>query len=250
MNWSWLLPETKGIPVLMYHKVWPGLNDALTISPEKLEEQWAFLKQEGYNTISLREFIRISQSATTPLPSKSILITFDDGYVNNYEYAYPLLKKMGWQATFFIVADNIDGTAKKETDSREYKMDLNGLRQLDPSIVQLAMHGYHHEHFGRLTLDEIKAVILKSVQVFDNSGLPYSKVLGYPFGARPKEETTLRALKEWMKATGIEAAFRIGNQVSKIPAPDMMELKRIDIKGSDTLNEFKIKLKKGKLKPF
>jgi hypothetical protein len=57
-------------------------------------------------------------------------------------------------------------------------------------------------------------------------------------------------LKRIMAEMGIKAAFRIGNKVSEVPAPDMYELKRIDIKGTDTVADFKIKIKKGKLKPF
>ena len=250
MNWSWLLPSIEGIPVLMYHRVWPGREDDLTITPEKLQAQWAFLRQEGYQPVSIQEFNRVSRSGNNPPGKKSILITFDDGYVNNYQYAYPLLKEMGWQATFFIVADTIDGTAKKETNEIEYKLDLDGLRQLDPATVQLAMHGYHHEHFSKLSLEEIKSAITTSVKIFNESGLPYCKALAYPYGSRPKDAATLALLKTWMSEIGIETAFRIGNQVSKVPAPDLFEIRRIDIKGTDSMADFRIKLTKGKLKPF
>ena len=53
-----------------------------------------------------------------------------------------------------------------------------------------------------------------------------------------------------MKENNIDAAFRIGNQVCRIPAPDIYEIRRIDIKGTDTMDDFRIKLRKGKLKPF
>jgi hypothetical protein len=53
-----------------------------------------------------------------------------------------------------------------------------------------------------------------------------------------------------MSDFGIEAAFRIGNKPQRSPATDLYELKRIDIRGGDSLEEFKIKLRKGKLKPF
>ena len=62
--------------------------------------------------------------------------------------------------------------------------------------------------------------------------------------------STQSRLKEWMKENNIDAAFRIGNQVCQIPAPDIYEIRRIDIKGTDTMDDFRIKLRKGKLKPF
>ncbi len=250
MNWSWLLPEIKGIPVLMYHRVWPGQNDFLTIDPDKLKEQWLFLQNEGYIALSLREYIDIAKGVKKDFPAKSMLITFDDGYLNNLTYVYPLLLEMGWNATFFIIADTLDGTANAETDPVNAKMTVNELQHLDPSVVQLALHGYHHENFKQTALNDIQTIMSKSIEVMDNSGLPYFKVLAYPYGARPKNNQILSALKLWMKENGIEAAFRIGNQVSKTPAPDLYEIRRIDFRGTDTLKEFTIKLKKGKLKPF
>lgn len=249
MNLSWLLPTIKGIPVLMYHSVYPGVEDSLTITPEKLRQQWEWLKQEGYATLSLPQYLDIASGKTTDYPAKAILLTFDDGYLNNLAYVYPLLKELGWQATFFIIADTVDATNKPE-EGRWGKMGLKEMQQLDPAVVQLALHGYHHEHFNKASLDEIKAALYKSIEVMDASGLPYHKVLAYPYGARPKDATKLQGMRTAMKEMGINAAFRIGNQVSRIPAPDMLELKRIDICGGDSMEEFKIKLKKGKLRPF
>ena len=59
MNLSWLLPVTKGIPVLMYHKVWPGISDNFTITPENLQGHFAYLAAEGYNAISLQQYLNI-----------------------------------------------------------------------------------------------------------------------------------------------------------------------------------------------
>ncbi len=250
MNLSWLLPNVPGIPVLMYHKVVPGVNDALTISPEKLEEQWTWLRNQGYQPLSLADFIATARGKKPSGATKHVLLTFDDGYVNNYTYVYPLLQKMGWQATFFIIAEQLAVQSPELNDTPDTKMSLAELKQLDPAVVQLALHGYHHEHFGRLTLREIIDVMERSMAAFDASGLNYCKALAYPYGDRPKDLAILTSMKQWMHANGIEAAFRIGNQPCRVPAQDMYELRRIDIKGSDSLDEFKVKLRKGKLKPF
>jgi hypothetical protein len=114
----------------------------------------------------------------------------------------------------------------------------------------LGLHGYRHEDFDKAGFAGIRDIMNKTLTSFEQSGIPYCKVLAYPYGARPKNTRTMRQMKSWFAASGIEAAFRIGNQVSKIPTPDIYEIRRIDIKGTDTLDDFKIKLKKGKLKPF
>ena len=130
MNWSWLIPAGKGIPVLMYHRVWPNVNDALTISPEKLWEQWEYLKREGYNTLSLAEYLDII-SGKKAITGKAVLLTFDDGYRNNLQYVYPLLKELGWKATFFIIGKTLDGRDDAQAEA-EQKMTLTELRSSTP----------------------------------------------------------------------------------------------------------------------
>ncbi len=247
MNWSWLLPTGNGIPVLMYHKVWPGVNDSLTITPEKLRVQWQFLKQAGYEAISLSEYLEIA-AGQAERKGKQVLLTFDDGYRNNLTYAYPLLKEFKWKATFFIIANTLSETGQKQESEIEQKMSLGELRLLDPAIVQLAMHGYEHENMSKITLAASQDALRLSLQAFENSKLPFHKVLAYPYGARPGSD--FAQLKKCMAELGIKAAFRIGNKVSEVPAQDVYEIKRIDIKGADTLKEFDVKLTKGKLKPF
>ena len=127
-------------------------------------------------------------------------------------------------------------------------MDLEQLKLLDPAIVQLAMHGYAHENMSKATLAETQEALQQSLNAFESSGLNWHPVLAYPYGAMPGKD--FPQLKKIMAEMGIKAAFRIGNKVCRVPAPDMYELKRIDIKGADTIADLKIKIRKGKLKPF
>jgi len=249
MNLSWLLPAGNGIPVLMYHKVWPGTNDNLTITPEKLREHWAFLKQEGYHALSMPDFLEIIHGRKQA-PDKAMLLTFDDGYRNNLTYAYPLLKEFDWSATFFIIANTLETEKQPDESEAEQKMTIEELRMLDPATVQLGMHGYEHKNMNEVSFKELRDEVVNSVKASETSKLPFSKVFAYPYGARPSGSKKLKKLKQLMTELGIEAAFRIGNKVSKVPAPDLFEVKRIDIHGTDTIEMLKIKLTKGKLKPF
>jgi len=248
MNFHWLLPEQKGIPVLMYHRIWPDFRDRITQTPEQLEEQFLFLKQKGYQTISLPEYLALVKGEV-PMVGNKVLITFDDGYYNNLAYVYPLLKRLQMKATFFIIGDSLEGNLSSN-DPLNRKMDIADLQSLDSTVVQLAMHGFHHENFKTTPAEELKQAMLKTIAIFKENNIFLHKALAYPFGGRPKDTNVFNGLKQWMLENGIEAAFRIGNAVSRVPAPDMYELKRIDIRGTDSLEEFKIKLRKGKLNPF
>lgn len=233
----------------MYHRVWPGMADSLTITPEKLEEQWNWLKAQGYSTLSLQQYLDIATGRQTTYPGKSLLITFDDGYLNNLTYAYPLLQKLGWQATFFIIGGTLDGSYPK-SEGVDEKMSIDDLKTLDPATVQLAMHGYQHKDIRSLDAFELVQEFANMCDVFEDCGIPYVRTFAYPYGSRPKNKKHFDEIRFLMNELAIESAFRIGNQVSKVPAPDIHEIKRIDICGTDTLEEFKIKLRKGKLKPF
>lgn len=249
MNLSWLLPEIKGIPVLMYHKVWPGGADALTISPERLREQWLFLKKEGYRALSLSEFLAIARGEQ-PKPARAVLITFDDGYRNNLQYAYPLLLETGFKAVFFIICNTLTGKINKNDSPEDQKLTVEELRGMAADIVQLGIHGYDHKHLGKIGIEEAAADLKSAIDAFNGAGLEYHKVFAYPYGGRPKDGVVKADFRQKMTDMGVTAAFRIGNQVSRVPVPDIFEVKRIDIRGTDTLDEFGIKLKKGKLKPF
>lgn len=94
------MTTAKTVPVLMYHHVTP-VDGAITASPVNFEDQLRWLSQRGYKTLTTDQFAEFLNGQ--PVPKKSILITFDDGYLDNWVYAYPLLKKYHFNAVVFLV---------------------------------------------------------------------------------------------------------------------------------------------------
>ncbi|PKO84464.1 MAG: hypothetical protein CVU17_02365 [Betaproteobacteria bacterium HGW-Betaproteobacteria-11] len=90
----------RAIPVLMYHHVspTPGL---VTISPENFRAQMAYLAQNGWRTIGSRELEDFF--AGKPLPEKSLMLTFDDGWLDNWLHAHPILREFGLKAVLFLI---------------------------------------------------------------------------------------------------------------------------------------------------
>lgn len=88
------------IPVLMYHHVTPS-GGMIAVTPQVFEQQIAGLARAGYTSLGaaqLAEFL-----AGGRVPEKSVLITFDDGYLNNWTYAHPVLQRYGMKAVLFLV---------------------------------------------------------------------------------------------------------------------------------------------------
>jgi peptidoglycan/xylan/chitin deacetylase (PgdA/CDA1 family) len=102
---------TRAVPVLMYHHVSPNPG-LVTVSPETFEEHVAYLARRGYAALAADEFLEFLQG-TRPFTGRNVLITFDDGYLDNYVYAYPILKRYGLKATIFAITGNIgEGAAR------------------------------------------------------------------------------------------------------------------------------------------
>ena len=102
------------VPILMYHYIEPipsnnkdQIRADLTVTPERFETQLKFLKERGYTSIDLYQFYgALARGAA--LPPKPIVFTFDDGYADMHEYAFPLMKKYGFTGTIFMITDFTD----------------------------------------------------------------------------------------------------------------------------------------------
>ncbi len=93
-----------GVPVLNYHQVNNKYDTCLTMKPENFEEQMKYLRDNGYHSITQQQFDAY-MNGEGELPDRPIMITFDDGYVDNYEEAYPIMKKYGMRGTIFLIMD-------------------------------------------------------------------------------------------------------------------------------------------------
>lgn len=98
------MKNAHSVPVLMYHHVSP-VEGAINASPENFEDHLAWLARHGYCSLTTDEFAAYLQGE--PVSRKSVLITFDDGYLDNWVHAFPLLKKYGYKAAVFVVTSRI-----------------------------------------------------------------------------------------------------------------------------------------------
>ena len=95
------------VPVLLYHHINYD-NDVLSIPPELFEEHLKFLKSDGYESITKEQLGEYLDAGKKTWKDKAVLITFDDGYLDTWVYAYPLLKKYGFKAILFLVTWTVE----------------------------------------------------------------------------------------------------------------------------------------------
>ena len=91
-----------GVPVLNYHQVNDKFQTVLTMTPADFEEQMKYLHDRDYHAVTQDQFAAY-MSGEGSLPDRPVMITFDDGYVDNYEHAYPIMKKYGLTGTIFLI---------------------------------------------------------------------------------------------------------------------------------------------------
>lgn len=98
--------NARSIPVLMYHHVSPSPG-LVTLTPEHFADQMRGLAEAGYRTLGADEFA--AYLAGKPVADRAVVLTFDDGYLDNWVYAHPVLKQYGFTALLFVVTDWIKG---------------------------------------------------------------------------------------------------------------------------------------------
>jgi peptidoglycan/xylan/chitin deacetylase (PgdA/CDA1 family) len=101
-------PHAVEIPILVYHHVVPGhQSPVLYVTPEAFEQQLKYLQSSGYRSVSFADLADCLEYGM-PLPERPVIISFDDGWENQFQNAFPLLQKYGFSATFFVVTSYLD----------------------------------------------------------------------------------------------------------------------------------------------
>lgn len=99
------------------------------------------LKEAGFQTITLRDMKRIYEGEEIALPEKPIMVTFDDGYLSNYEIAFPLLKKLEMHATIFTIVE------RRDNNHPNHFLWEKGKDMLDSEWIDIQSHTYDHHYF-------------------------------------------------------------------------------------------------------
>ena len=241
--------ENSKIRILEYHSIsTDGFENQVTISKEKFIQQLDYLKQNKYKTLWLSDLEKLKK-----LPKRSIILTFDDGYLDNYTELFPLLKKYEMKAVCFMVlgrlGQNVDWGGEF-ADKTQQLMNINQIKETQ-SHIEYGFHSFKHDNYSKLSFEEIKIDLEKCKKVAEENELELFPALAYTYGGyfRKKDENQKKFFKI-LEDFGLKYALRIGNRINILPFNSKYELQRIDIQGDESLETFKWKLKLGRIKLF
>jgi peptidoglycan/xylan/chitin deacetylase (PgdA/CDA1 family) len=215
------------VPILLYHHI-ADHQGRWYVSPQKLEAELRYLSGNGYHTLSMAAYLD-AETHDVPLPEKSVVLTFDDGYRDNYDIAFPLLKKYGMTGTFFIVTGLVGYPAYMTWDQ---------IAEMQRAGMEIGAHTVHHPFLTRLsTPAAFLEIFLSRLALAQHLHTPIN-VFAYPYNDHNPRIVMLARL------AGFEGAVTVAQHKGDI-AGDPFEIPRITVLSGEHLKVFEQVIAKG-----
>jgi peptidoglycan/xylan/chitin deacetylase (PgdA/CDA1 family) len=217
------------VPILMYHHIAvppPGADvygRDLSVLPDDFEAQLAYLHDNGYTSISLYD-LQYALALGWPLPEKPVIFTFDDGYTDAYDNAYPLLKKYGFTGTFFIITDFVD-------NQYPAYMSWPQIEAMARDGMDMEPHSRNHVDLDNRDRDYLVWQILGSRETLAAHIGHEPHFFAYPSGHY--DNLTIQILKEANFWGSVTTAWGAQHTLD-----DMYEMTRMRVRGGEPLATF------------
>lgn len=231
------------IPVIMYHRV---VNDATEagvhgtyVTKDIFEKQMEYLKSQGYETVTFKDLVNNGYKKRFDRDKKWIMLTFDDGYTDNYDIAYPILKKYGYRGIIYLVSDldyNRWDVEEKSNPERKFSlMSIDQLKELKEYGIEFGGHTKTHPRLGKISLDDAKKEIEESKAVLEERLDEKLISFAFPYGDLNED------VKAIVKNVGYKFAVATDSG-SLIFSEDLYEIRRIGIFPTNNMFNFKRKV--------
>jgi peptidoglycan/xylan/chitin deacetylase (PgdA/CDA1 family) len=213
------------LPILGYHKVCATETTATCVNKAHFQEQLRHLHDAGYRTISFEDLLRWEMGIGF-LPQKPVILTFDDGYLDNYTTMLPMVRERRMKATVFLVT-RLMGTQGYLT--------WHQVKTMQNSGIEFGAHTLNHPNLTKLKSDKKRQEIVKSKhEVEAQTGRP-ALAFSYPYGFYDQEA------EKMVREAGFVYAVS-GQSGWAEPDKGPLHMKRVVISGFTTLEAFKKKL--------
>lgn len=226
------------VPIFMYHQVKPYHAGKDVITPYEIESDFKYLKANNYTAVTMTDLINYTYGKEN-LPAKPVIISFDDGYYNNYVYVYPLLKKYNIKIVLSIIGKSTDDFSRVSDINLDYShVTWNEVNEmLKSGLVEIQNHTYNMhtittkrigcqiskgeslEHYDQVLKDDIGKLQKEITSMTGTTPNTFT----YPYGKASKESCPI------IKKLGFKASLTCDygiNIISKDPET-LYGLKRI-----------------------
>jgi len=243
------------VPVLMYHHVAPHPGDTVTVTPEVFEAQMRYLAKAGYRTLKMSELLAHIRGEQ-PVRDRAVAVTFDDGWLDNFSYAYPVLERYRINAVIFVVTAWTDAamTAKavpfvdeqpnQESLKTQVQTDGAGQAVLDwgtirtmasSGLVEFYSHTVNHHKCNDSDRPQLERELFESRAVLERELGQPCPYLCWPYGQFNNLAVTIA------KEVGYEALFTTVRGVAEAGS-DPYCIKRIRVKNSESWFKWRMRI--------
>ncbi|MEN6479615.1 MAG: polysaccharide deacetylase family protein [Anaerolineales bacterium] len=211
------------VPILMYHYISVPPADAgpvrrdLSVTPENLRAHLEMLRAEGYEPISLEQLV-LALQVGQPLPVRPVIITFDDGYRDNYTEAFRILREEGMTGTFFLVTKTLD-------EERPEYLSWDMVIEMHEAGMEIGSHSYEHVDLAGRSEEYLVYQLLGSREAIEQRIGEPVRFFSYPSGNY--DALTMRMLRETQYWAAVSVA-----QGATQRSDALYELERIRVRGS------------------
>lgn len=212
-----------GVPILRFHRVTPERYGSLREPVWLFDLQLRYLKWRGYRSASLQDLV------DHKLPPHPVIITFDDGYEDNYYYVAPILRKYHFSATIFIITEDVGGINRWDVQAGRNRLKMMSwfqIRSLQRQGITIGSHTLTHPYLTSVNRGTARKEIVESKRILEEKlGRPV-RFFAYPYGdVNP-------SIEKMVKKAGYQAAVSVHEGVNE-RAQDPYNLYRIRIQGGD-----------------
>lgn len=241
---TYVLKKKYDIPVIMYHRV---VNDeseggvhGTYVTAKKFEEHLKFLKEHNYETITFKELLNIGYRNRFNRGKKYIILTFDDGYEDNYKIAFPLLKKYQFNCIIYLVShltyNKWDVEVPENPEKRFPLMTWDMIKEMQKYGIEFGGHTMTHQKLAHIPFEKAKEEIVKSKEVLEKNLGEKLVCFAYPYGDLNEE------VKAFVKECGY--SFAVATDSGDISfSEDLFQIRRIGIFPTINMFGFKRKVK-------
>jgi peptidoglycan/xylan/chitin deacetylase (PgdA/CDA1 family) len=167
--------------ILMYHSVSRN-GRFFTVLPDEFEWQMSYLKRKHFSVVPLRQLVEELRSSQMP-PNGQVALTIDDGYADNFENVFPILKKFNFPATIFLTTDSIGSHAEFLRGEKLAMLSHAQITEMKESgLIDFMPHSATHRNLDTLSLQEAQEDIERSRQAIERWGGTGADIFAYPRG--------------------------------------------------------------------
>jgi peptidoglycan/xylan/chitin deacetylase (PgdA/CDA1 family) len=225
---------TTTVPVLMYHSVTetpPRSTKRLSVHPEAFAAQLDILRRHGFSTPTFGE-LGAALAGGKPLPERSVVLTFDDGYADFHRHALPRLDERGFTATVFVTTGWLDDAGEEAAgEPLDRMLSWAQVRELAGAGVEIGAHSHSHPQLDQIPRSALRAELRHSKELLESEiGRPVES-LAYPFGYFRGREQGEAAL------SGYRYAAAVTNALAPSEA-DLLAVPRLTVRRATGLDTF------------